>query len=529
MTAKRIINTNTAVKIDRVVLSAKGLYKSFGGQLVLNDVSLNLRQGEVVLLIGENGSGKTTLLNILTGNLEPDKGEIHVAINGTKEAFTFPRPWWKELNPFDHFTPERLAWEGIGRVWQDIRLFPTMKTLDNVAVASENRIGENPILAFSPGAYRLEKANQKAASKWLEMLGLGDRQESSCDKISLGQMKRVAIARAIQAGAKVLFLDEPLSGLDEKGITDVINYLQTLVKDHAITFVIVEHSFNIPRVMGIVDSVWNLSRVSETQEGYKLTVSEPHSLTVENEKGRNVLYDLLKVIAGGNGINKPDDLTGGARITTAYASNHADTILEVKNLKVKRGIRTVFESNPDTPVSSQKGLSLTLKKGQISILEAPNGWGKSTLLDTISRIHNNNLEIMSGSIMFKGKEITSLQTHQIARMGLSYLRANQQAFVSLKIKEQMKLRHSSNLVFNGFWDGNNNGNNNGNNKGSSLSGGEKQKLLIDLLPDADVYLLDEPMIGLDEQAINAMKKNIIDMVKRQKTIIITIPYSTHST
>jgi branched-chain amino acid transport system ATP-binding protein len=505
---------------EKIVLFSRGLHKAFGGQVVLNDISLALRQGEVVLLRGENGSGKTTLLNILTGNLEPDKGEIQVAINGTKEAFTFPRQWWEELNPFDHFTPERLAWEGVGRVWQDIRLFPTMKTLDNVAVASGNRISENPIMAFYPGAYRREKENKKAASKWLEMLGLGDRRDSSCDKISLGQMKRVAIARAIQAGAKVLFLDEPLSGLDEKGITDVINYLQMLVKDHAITFVIVEHSFNIPRVMGIVDKVWSLSRASETREGYNLSVSEPHSLNMENEKGRNALHDLLKVIVGDNYINKPEDLNGGARITTAYASNHADTILEIKNLKVKRGIRTIFESSMDAPVSSQKGLSLTLKKGQISILEAPNGWGKSTLLDAITRVHNNNLEITSGSIMLKGKDITTLQTHQIARMGLSYLRANQQAFASLKINEQMKLIRSSNFLFNSSLDGNS--------KGNSLSGGEKQKLLIDLLPDADVYLLDEPMIGLDEQAIISMKENIIEKVKKQKAILITIPYSTHN-
>ena len=131
-------------KMTDVVLSVRGLRKAFGGQVVLDDISLDLRQGEVVLLKGENGSGKTTLLNILTGNLEPDRGELHVHINGSRERFSWPRPWWKELNPFDHFTPERLAWEGVGRVWQDIRLFPAMSTLENVMVSSPKQRGENP-------------------------------------------------------------------------------------------------------------------------------------------------------------------------------------------------------------------------------------------------------------------------------------------------------------------------------------------------------------------------------------------------
>lgn len=499
-----------------IVLSVTGLRKSFGGQMVLNNISLSLRRGEVVLLRGENGSGKTTLLNILTGNLEPDKGVIKIHINGNEEKFEFPRPWWKELNPFDHFSPERLAWEGIGRVWQDIRLFPTMNTLDNVSVASANRTGENPALAFSPGTYRREKENKQAASEWLEKLGIGDRGDSSCDKISLGQMKRVAIARAIQAGAKVLFLDEPLSGLDDKGIAEVTGYLKTLVENHAITLVIVEHSFNIPRVIGFVDTVWTLSKEGKTEEGYKLSVSAPHTLAAENEKGHNALHDLLREIAAGHGVIDSKDLPGGARITTACASNDTDTILEVRGLKVKRGIRTIFGRNPDSPSTDQEGLSLTLRKRQISILEAPNGWGKSTLLDAIAGVHNSNLEIMEGNIMFKGKEIKSLQPHQIARMRISYLRANQRAFSSLKIKDQMKLRRSGNSVFNGAIDENC--------KGNSLSGGEKQKLLIDLLPDADVYLLDEPMIGLDDEAIKKLKKRILKMVRDEKTtVFIAVP------
>jgi len=515
--SEQITPSDQGSSADKVVLSARHLHKAFGGQIVLNNVSLNLHQGEIVLLRGENGSGKTTLLNILTGNLEPDKGSIHVSINGTKEAFTFPRQWWKELNPFDHFTPERVAREGIGRVWQGIRLFPTMTTKDNIVIASTNGTGENPVMAFLPSTYRIEKENRKAAVQWLTMLGIGHKQNKPCDEISLGEMKRVAIGRAIRAGAKILLLDEPLSGLDGTGITMIVNHLKALVKDHAITLVIVEHSFNIPNLIKIVDTVWSLSKSSENQDGYRLSISEPSKITLEKEATHYTLHAFLEDLVENNGQIIEEKLPGGAKIKTLRTLNNSESILEIQKLKVKRGIVSLFEDEDNSKSNGCNGLSLTLKRGQISILEAPNGWGKSSLLDSIVGLRNNNLEVSNGDIFFKERNITKLQTHQIARMGLAYLRANQQVFASLKIKEQMKLKHSSNHVFDGFL--------NGDSKGSSLSGGEKQKLLIDLLPEADLYLLDEPMIGLDEQAINAMKKNIIDMIKRQKTIIITIPYN----
>ncbi|MBW1744338.1 MAG: ATP-binding cassette domain-containing protein [Deltaproteobacteria bacterium] len=80
-----------------VVLRAEELRKAFGGQVVLNGLSLTLRRGEVVILRGDNGSGKTTLLNILTGNLEPDNGSIFLFTDGIAETFRFPRPWWRNL------------------------------------------------------------------------------------------------------------------------------------------------------------------------------------------------------------------------------------------------------------------------------------------------------------------------------------------------------------------------------------------------------------------------------------------------
>ena len=243
--------------IDRVVVKTHGLRKSFGGHVVLDNVDFSLKAGEVVLLRGDNGSGKTTLLNILTGNLQPDAGEIVVTANGTTENFRFPRPWWTNLNPFDHFTPERVAAEGIVRTWQDIRLFRTQSILSNVMIGVPKQIGQHPFEAvFNP--LKVGRRNKEVADKCradIGNVGLAGRENSSADKISLGQSKRVAILRAINAGAKILFLDEPLSGLDGAGVAEIMGVLQTLASNHQITLVIVVHVFNIPLILEIANTV----------------------------------------------------------------------------------------------------------------------------------------------------------------------------------------------------------------------------------------------------------------------------------
>lgn len=483
--------------LEGVVLSANNIRKSFGGQVVLDDVSFDLKQGEVVLLRGENGSGKTTLLNILTGNLEPDSGEIHISINGAKEVFGWPRRWWQNINPFDHFTPERIAWEGVGRVWQDIRLFPTMTVLDNVALASPKQSGENPVMAL----LRLGRLNkeelfsEEQAGKWLNGLGLGDRLDSSCDKISLGQMKRVAIARAVHAGAKVLFLDEPLSGLDGNGVAEVMQYLHNLVNTNGLTIVIVEHVFNIPKVLELATTVWTL-------ENGSLSVQDREDVKRHPDTASSNIYAWLKDLAGSEGTIETGDFINGARLTTVSPKGEEkpSVALEVKNMTIKRGYRTILD-----------GLSLSLRKGQLTLIEAPNGWGKSTLLDAISGIHPTQ----SGSIIMNGQSIDELTTDKRVLKGLTYLRTQQPVFGSLSVSEHKKLSGSKADIFSNSI--------NGNARADLLSGGQKQKLLIEMLPDSDIYLLDEPFLGLDKEAIGKVMDRIRGMVKNGKTVLMVMP------
>ena len=215
----------------RVRLKAEGISISFGGQQVLRDANLDITGGQIALLRGSNGCGKTTLLNVLSGFLKPDTGTASLEFNGTRVNIL------KE-------TPDRLARLGLARLWQDIRLFPTMSVLENVLAASPHAIGINPVHAlFALGKVKQQEREFRVqALAWLDMLGMADRADSSGDKLSVGQSKRVAIARMLQTGAKVLLLDEPLAGLDNESAAKFVEDLNRLVDTTHRAMLIVEHN-----------------------------------------------------------------------------------------------------------------------------------------------------------------------------------------------------------------------------------------------------------------------------------------------
>lgn len=459
-------------------MAAKGLKKSFGGQVILDSVDLELKEGEVVLLQGENGSGKTTLLNILTGNLRPDAGAVFYSADDTPRSFHFPRNWLQELNPFDHFTPESVAREGIVRTWQDVRLFGTQSLIDNISIAVPGHAGENPLLALvRPDlTTRKERAIHAQAEKILADLGLQGRESSSADKISLGQSKRVAIARAIAAGARILFLDEPLAGLDRQGVAGVLALLEALVKTYAVTMVIVEHVFNQPHLQPIVTTNWVLANG-------KLVVSDSLS-TIHGHQETNTRPSWLTLLADDGAEIIDESLPRGALLTRIRRSDYDQKapILEIKDLVVKRGERTVLGLDENRDAT---GLNLTVYKGETVILQAPNGWGKSTLLSAIA----GSIPIARGEIRLDGKPIAALPTWERVRQGLRVLASDRNTFPNLKVREVMQLAGNSQGVsgFAALAD----------RVCSSLSGGERQSVALFSIPPGKVGIYDEPFSALD--------------------------------
>ncbi len=489
---------------DRVVLSIKGLRKAFGGQVVLDDVDADLKEGEVVLLRGDNGSGKTTLLNILTGNLEPDAGTIHLRTNGEEETFRFPRNWWEGLNPFDHFTPERVGAEGVGRTWQDVRLFPTLTLLDNIAVARPRQPAENPLRAlFSRSRTSPESDNRQASTALLVDLKLGGREQSSGDKISLGQSKRVAIARAVRAGARILFLDEPLSGLDAAGIDEVLGLLASLARNERLTLVIVEHTFNIPRVLDFASTVWIL------RAGRIAVQTPPEARTnYSADAGDGTVALIARHL--GNGYQREDTpLNRGAMLTRFFptgASADRPVLLEVCNLVVRRGPRLVVGQEDSS--GSVTGLCFTLREGDIAILQAPNGWGKSSLFATICGI----ISAEDGTIHLQAEPLDALPVWERVQKGLRALLSEAHPFSGLRTKEVIKLAGCLDTGFNlaPLSD----------RRCSSLSGGELKRVSLGGLLQGKLGLFDEPFRALDN---DGAKEALLRLISCCRTVCIAEP------
>lgn len=486
-------------KTGRVLLSATGLRKAFGGQVVLNNLDLELREGEIVLLRGDNGCGKTTLLNILTGNVAPDEGTIRLFANGTEEVFHFPRRWWQDLNPFDHFTPERVAREGVGREWQDIRLFTSQSLRDNVAVAKPGHPGENPttVLFCGSAVRRHERRVRADAEAVLGKLGLKGRESSSGDKVSLGQAKRVAIARAAQTGVRILFLDEPLAGLDRTGSEEVVNLLRDLAHRQSLTLVIVEHVFNVQRILAFATSVWTLKDTN-------LSVETPSHVTAQINAvtGAEGALGFIQTALGSNAR-----CVGNTNIEGAVFSVFVQTepkqgtqekpLLEVTELIVYRGNRLAIGTC--TEQGKVRGLSFSIHHGTLAVLLAPNGWGKTTLLEAIAGL----IPIAAGEIRFNGMPIQALPTWRRAALGISFLQSRNHDYPNLTVGEVLRLSriHTISDSIKRLLK----------RRMSELSGGEKRKVAIvsSFSQQApNLAMLDEPFSALDHKSLQEVSASL---------------------
>ena len=513
----------TSTAAGPVIMRARRLRKRFGGQVILDDASFELRPGEVVLLRGPNGSGKTTLLNILTGNLDPDGGEIEIGATDEldTETFDFPRAWWRGLNPLDHFTPERIAKEGVSRTWQDIRLFPTHSLRDNVVLAIKGQVGERPLaVLFRRRTVAAEQARLGIeADGLLARFGLAERESSSGDMVSLGQSKRVAIARTVQAGARILFLDEPLAALDTRGISDVMTLLGELVATHRVTLVIVEHVFNIPRVLDLATTVWTI------RDG-GIAVESPDDVRREPAAdGTYAIRSWLSGLAGSDADIVDRDLPGGARLShvaiggafgVAFGEAAGDgTALEVRDLVVERGRRPVIGRTDAR--GRLEGLSFRLPRGCLAVLQAPNGWGKTTFLEALAGI----IPIRHGEVRIFGNAVQKLPTWERVAAGLTVLQSRDNAFPNLTVDETLELAGvesapESVRPFLGR-------------HVSDLSGGERQKVAVAAALSGAagrLSLLDEPFGMLDEASIARLQGEIAG--NRDGVSLILVPAASQS-
>lgn len=221
-----------------VTLECRDLTKTFGGVRAVDGVDASFEAGKVTALVGPNGAGKTTLFHLISGALKPDGGEV--LLRGA---------------PIGGKAPWEIANLGIGRLFQDVRVFPKLTVLENLLVARRDQMGEKvlPALFSQRRVAQEEERHASEARRWLDLVSLTDHEASPAEALSYGQQKLLGIARLLAAGAEVFLLDEPTAGVNPKLIDRLLEVIRQLA-DEGKTVVVIEHNMNV--VLKIADWVY---------------------------------------------------------------------------------------------------------------------------------------------------------------------------------------------------------------------------------------------------------------------------------
>jgi branched-chain amino acid transport system ATP-binding protein len=233
--------------------------KTFGGLRAVSDVSFSVPEGSIFGLIGPNGAGKTTVFNLITGVYQPDRGgsiffrgaDLLVQKQNPLSVFPVLRRWRERLP----LSASEIALLGIGRTFQNIRLFGQLTVLENVLVACENRRRAHlgSALLRTPLFFRDEEEMTARALELLEIFDLGTMADEMSTSLSYGNQRRLEIARAMMLGPKLLLLDEPAAGMNYGEAEGLKKQIRWLRDQFHITVVLVEHNMQV--VMGVCEGI----------------------------------------------------------------------------------------------------------------------------------------------------------------------------------------------------------------------------------------------------------------------------------
>ena len=241
-----------------LLLETTDLRKEFGGLVAVDDVDFTIPQGAVVSLIGPNGAGKTTFFNMITGVYKPTGGRVVFA----GEDITGKPP---------HVATQR----GIGRTFQNIRLFQQMTALENVLVGMHSRLRGRivPSILGTPRVRREEAQAHERAQELLAYCDLGGQGEQYARNLSYGDQRRLEVARALATQPKLLLLDEPTAGMNPQETMEFVAFIRRLREEKKLTILLIEHDMRL--VMGVSD------RVTVLDYGEKIAEGQPREVQAD--------------------------------------------------------------------------------------------------------------------------------------------------------------------------------------------------------------------------------------------------------
>ncbi len=224
------------------LLKTENLGISFGGLRAVDNVNIEIDDGELVGLIGPNGAGKTTIFNLLTGVYKPTDGNI--SVNGTV---------------INKKTTPQIVEMGIARTFQNIRLFKNLSVLENVKLALNNSLSYSTLSAIFrlPKFWREEKKVTDIALDLLDIFDMSEMANITAGNLSYGQQRKLEIARALATSPKLLLLDEPAAGMNPFETRELMRTISFIRKKFNITILLIEHDMDL--VMGICERLYVLN------------------------------------------------------------------------------------------------------------------------------------------------------------------------------------------------------------------------------------------------------------------------------
>lgn len=226
--------------MSKTVLKTENLGISFGGLKAVQELNLEIKQGQLYGLVGPNGAGKTTVFNMITGVYKPTTGKF-----------------WLDGENLTGKGQETINHKGIARTFQNIRLFNNMTVIRNVLVGLHNqpefKCGLFTSIFRLPRHFKIEKAMRERAKEILRIVGLEEERNNLSCNLPYGKQRKLEIARALATNPKLLCLDEPAAGMNPNETAELMEIVRHIRDEYNVTILLIEHDMKF--VSGLCDEI----------------------------------------------------------------------------------------------------------------------------------------------------------------------------------------------------------------------------------------------------------------------------------
>ena len=246
--------------MSRSILKVENATMQFGGVVAVDNLNLEVNEGEIVALIGPNGAGKTTAFNVITGVYQPTNGAVW--FQGEKIVENHPQGKMEKIYKGEHAgaythvlapTPDKITKLGMARTFQNIRLWKSQSVFDNVLIAMHCRTHTNFLAASFRLNRREEQAQRERTAELLNTVGLYDVKDETAASLPYGKQRRLEIARALATDPKLLLLDEPAAGMNPTETAELMETITLIRTRFGVSILLIEHDMSL--VMSICERI----------------------------------------------------------------------------------------------------------------------------------------------------------------------------------------------------------------------------------------------------------------------------------